>query len=59
MNTYGARRAEFVAMLRRVEPADWERSGVHEEQGPVTLRSLIAFLVAHEEEHCAQLEELG
>jgi hypothetical protein len=49
------RRAEVGAMLRRVKPEDWARSGVHEEQGTTSLIELVGRLVDHEEEHCAQL----
>ena len=52
------RRAEVGAMLRRVNPEDWARSGVHEEQGATSLSELVRRLVEHEEEHCAQLEAI-
>jgi hypothetical protein len=55
---FAAKRAELVRVLRHVAPADWERQGVHEVNGPLTLRQVVAFLLEHDEEHCAQLEAL-
>jgi hypothetical protein len=52
------RRVEVVAMLRRVSPEDWARSGVHEEQGTTSLLELVGKLVEHEEEHGGQLEAI-
>lgn len=52
------RRAEIGAMLRRVKPEDWARSGMHEEQGTTSLIALVRRLLEHEEEHCAQLEAI-
>jgi hypothetical protein len=55
---FALRRAEVVAVLRRIQPGDWKRSGVHEEHGPTSLLALVQKLVEHEEEHCAQLEAI-
>jgi hypothetical protein len=56
---FAMRRAELVAMLRRVAPDDWARVGVHEVAGEVSLLALLRGLVEHEEEHCAQVERLA
>jgi hypothetical protein len=45
-------------MLRQISLEEWERVGQHEEKGPLSLLDVIASLVAHEEEHCAQLESI-
>src|SRR5262245_16448562 len=37
LEAFRLRRAELVEMLRRAAPGDWERTGVHEERGPLTL----------------------
>ena len=52
------RRAELVRVLRRLAPGDWERAGVHEARGRMTLRETLRHLVEHEAEHCVQLEAL-
>jgi hypothetical protein len=56
---FAMRRAELVAMLRRVAPDDWARVGVHEVAGEISLLALLRGLVEHEEEHCAQVERLA
>jgi len=56
LQAYTLRRAELVRMLRGIAPADWQRTGVHEARGPLSLLEVISTLVDHEEEHCAQLE---
>jgi hypothetical protein len=58
LTTFRLRRQELVATLSRIAPADWERTGTHEEHGTITLLDLAEMLVAHEEEHCAQLAAL-
>jgi hypothetical protein len=58
LEAFRLRRAELLALLQRMAPSDWERTGVHEEHGPITLFDIIESLVEHEEEHCEQLEVL-
>lgn len=49
----------LVAFLRGLDPADWERVGVHEEMGPLTVRELATVEANHEQEHIAQIEALA
>jgi hypothetical protein len=49
-------RAELVAALDRAGPTGWDRTGLHEERGTVSVRDVLTHLVEHEEEHLAQLE---
>ena len=58
LEAFRLRRAELAAMLCRAAASDWERTGAHEERGPITLLDVIAGVVEHEEEHCEQLEAL-
>jgi hypothetical protein len=58
LDTFTKRRAELVALLRRIAPEDWERVGTHEARGPLTLREVVTGLVEHEEEHAGQIEKL-
>lgn len=55
---YALHRAEMVNMLRHTNLEDWQRAGLHEERGPVSLLDVVTSLVEHEEEHCAQLENI-
>ena len=58
LTTFRLRRQELVSTLGRIAPGDWGRIGTHETRGPITLQALAEMLVAHEEEHCAQLRAL-
>ena len=56
LKTYALRRNELVRMLRQVAHADWERVGIHEIKGSLSLWDVATSLAEHEEEHCRQLE---
>jgi len=58
LTLYTLRRAELVHMLRHIKLEDWQRIGIHQERGPISLLHIITALVEHEEEHCAQLEAM-
>jgi len=58
LTAFTLRRAELVATLRRLAPADWQRTGLHEAHGPISLLQVVTHLVEHEEEHCRQLEAI-
>jgi hypothetical protein len=55
---FATRRAELVAMLRRLAPTDWERAGMHEVAGRVTLLDIARSMAEHEAEHIAQLQAM-
>ena len=48
-------RAEQLALLSALTPAQWERGGLHEESGPITIESLTAHMAAHDAIHLAQI----
>ena len=58
LDLFTFRRAELVTMLRRVPPADWQRAGLHETHGLISILQVVTHLVEHEEEHCTQLEAI-
>ncbi len=58
LNLFTFRRAELVTMLRRIAPADWQRVGLHETHGLISILQVVTHLVEHEEEHCTQLEAI-
>jgi hypothetical protein len=58
LQAYTLLREELIAMLRRLSPDDWLRTGTHEEAGPLSVREIAQRLAEHEEEHCQQLEAL-
>lgn len=59
LTTFRLRRQELVSTLGRIAPGDWGRIGTHERHGPITLQAAAEHLVAHEEEHCAQLRAMA
>jgi hypothetical protein len=56
LDLYFRRRVELAHMLRGVAPADFQRAGMHEALGRLTLQGLLENLASHEEEHVTQLE---
>lgn len=46
-----------VALLRGLSAADWDRSGVHDARGPITLREMVAIEAEHEQLHVRQFAE--
>jgi uncharacterized damage-inducible protein DinB len=55
LHLFTLRRAELVNTLRSLVLEDWQRIGIHEEWGPITLLAVLTFFIEHEEEHCAQI----
>jgi len=51
-------REQTLALIRRIEPAQWDRSAVFEGYGPLTLRSLVHYLASHDQQHLAGLQWL-
>ena len=51
LEIFSLRRAEIVEVLRQAPLAAWERTGVREQFGPISVLELARSLVEHEEEH--------
>jgi DinB superfamily len=51
-------RARHVAFLESLAAADWDRIGVHEEFGEITIKQHVAHMAAHDPLHFAQLARL-
>lgn len=49
------RRAEVLALLRSLSPAEWQRGGIHPSRGRLTLAEWVGRLAAHDDNHVAQL----
>jgi hypothetical protein len=58
VETLAVLRRETLALLDNLAPIDRGRPGIHAELGPVTLRSQVEALSAHDEEHVAHIEKL-
>ena len=48
-------RYELIETLRRLSPAEWQRTGLHEEQGEITIEAIASQIAGHDEEHLAQI----
>ncbi len=57
LDTFQSLRAKNLEKLRgfELQPADYERTGLHPEQGTVTLGQLLATWVAHDLNHLGQI----
>ena len=53
-----AAQAELLATVAALGPADLDRTGRHETDGPVTVAGLLRFLPAHQRDHAEQLTAL-
>lgn len=49
------RRAESLAFLRHLRPADWERRGIHPTRGRLTMRDFAGLMAQHDDNHLDQL----
>lgn len=58
IETLAMLRRETIAFLESLSPLQRSRPGHHAELGPVTLRSQVEALSAHDEEHVARITRL-
>jgi DinB superfamily len=49
------RRAESLAFLRHLRPADWDRGGIHPTRGRLTMRDYAGLMAGHDDNHLDQL----
>ena len=59
LHLFTVRRAELIYMLRSQPVESWQRAGIHEELGSLTVLDIVTGLLEHEEEHCTQLAALA
>lgn len=52
---YLRRRGETLAWLKTLAADDWDKVGVHEERGPMTVRDQANMMLGHELYHIEQL----
>ena len=50
--------AQLVEILRQIDDSSWERTGVHEERGILTLSQLLQLTTNHRQEHTVHLKGL-
>jgi hypothetical protein len=56
LDAFRRRRAESLDFLRRLAPADWQRGGIHERRGRLTIDDLVAIMAWHDDNHLDQLQ---
>lgn len=49
------RREQTLALLGALEPAHWERSGLHATRGPMSIADLVSLLAGEDDNHLDQL----
>ncbi len=54
---FRAGRADLTQFLRSLAPEEWERTGLHAEQGPLTIADLATLIISHDGYHSRQLVE--
>jgi hypothetical protein len=58
LEMFCALRRVTAAMLRRLPDEAWNRIGVHEERGPVTLERMVELFTTHAVHHAKQIMEM-
>jgi hypothetical protein len=59
LSAFNTTRGETVSLLMGLSLRDWEKSGVHETRGEMSIADVAEDIVDHDAEHLAQLEALG
>lgn len=59
LETFGDSRGEIVSMLMSMTTGDWERSGIHDTEGEITIEQVIETILDHDTEHLNQLRALS
>lgn len=57
LERFAVNRRANIRVLERLEPADWERPGLHPERGEEPLRRTVEMLDRHDRLHLEQMRE--
>lgn len=52
-------REQTVAYLTALKAKSWEKTAVHETEGPVTFTFLVQMIIDHDQDHLSQLQTLA
>lgn len=55
LDAFARLRAEQLALLEGLGEPEWQRAGIHEEVGEITIQQLTAHMAAHDAVHLAQI----
>jgi hypothetical protein len=56
LTAFGALRRVNVDLMRQLRPADWERTGIHGEQGKEDVATMLGKVAGHDLAHLNQLQ---
>ncbi|WP_165971986.1 DinB family protein [Paenibacillus piri] len=56
LELFKLQRAGMTAVLKGLQPDDWERTGVHNIAGKQTLKDIVSMFVGHVSRHIQQIE---
>lgn len=59
LEIFGNARGEIVSMLMSMTTGDWERTGIHDQEGEITIEQVIEAMLDHDTEHLEQLRALS
>lgn len=51
-------RAEMLGTMEPLSPEEWDREGIHEDAGPLSIHQMAAHLAAHDSIHLAQMSRI-
>lgn len=57
LNAFAALRSANLVLIRQTPEALWDRTGHHEERGPMSFRLLTETMAGHDRAHLRQLEQ--
>jgi hypothetical protein len=55
LGAFRGRRAETLAFLRHLAPAQLDRAGIHASRGRMTIRDFVVMMAWHDDNHLDQL----
>ncbi|MBE3559016.1 MAG: DinB family protein [Ktedonobacteraceae bacterium] len=58
LNLFAALRASNAALFRSLSEEEWDRTGLHEERGVITVYTMFQLILDHVRIHLQQIEEL-
>jgi uncharacterized damage-inducible protein DinB len=59
LNAFNTTRGEIVSLLMGLSLRDWERTGIHDTRGELSIADVVEDIVDHDADHVAQLVSLS
>lgn len=56
LEAFAMERGETISLLMNLALKDWERTGIHDEYGELSVEDLAERLIEHDNEHLAQMD---